>query len=457
MPKVYRGEGDVNQSPLRQAWNERLSDETTHILKEDEHYFLHQSLSTPCLDVIDRAEGSAFYNIEGKRYLDFHGNAVHQIGFQHPRVIEAMKQQLDTLSFSTRRYTNCAAIALAKRLTELAPDPLNKSLFAPGATSAIGMALKLARIATGKHKTVSMWESFHGASMDALSVGGEAHFRRQIGPLLPGAIHVPPIQNYRPNWEGAGLDDRQLASHIEYLFQQDSDIGAFVMETVRNTDVQLPSHVFMKKIRALCTEYDVKLIFDETAIGMGRTGRWFAFEHYDIVPDMVVLGKGLGGAVYPMAALLVDGSLDVAKDTSLGHYTHEKSPLGATAALTMIDVIQEEQLLEQLPLLEQKMKERLVDWKQRYSLIGDIRHIGFLFAVELVTDRTTKEKATDAAEAVMYHCLDHGLSFKVSKGNVLQICPPLNLSHEDLNEALNILESAIEDVQLREENTYAKS
>ncbi|MGR9047394.1 (R)-1-hydroxy-2-aminoethylphosphonate ammonia-lyase [Halobacillus faecis] len=457
MPKLYRGEGDVNQSPLRQAWNEHLSDKTTQILQEDEHYFLHQSLSTPCLDVIERAEGSAFYNIEGKRYLDFHGNAVHQIGFQHPRVIEAMKQQLDTLSFSTRRYTNRNAIALAKRLTELAPDPLNKSLFAPGATSAIGMALKLARIATGKHKTVSMWESFHGASMDALSVGGEAHFRRQIGPLLPGAIHVPPIQNYRPNWEGAGLDDRQLASHIEYLFQQDPDIGAFVMETVRNTDVQLPSHAFMKKIRALCTEYDVKLIFDETAIGMGRTGRWFAFEHYDIVPDMVVLGKGLGGAVYPMAALLVDDSLDVAKDTSLGHYTHEKSPLGATAALTMIDVIQEEQLLEHLPLLEQKMKARLEEWKQRYSLIGDIRHIGFLFAVELVTDRTTKEKATAAAEAVMYHCLDHGLSFKVSKGNVLQLCPPLNLSHEDLDEALNILESAIEDVQLREENTYAKS
>ncbi|WP_281659154.1 aspartate aminotransferase family protein [Halobacillus sp. Cin3] len=457
MSKVFRGEGDINQSPLRQAWNEQLSDETTQMLHEDACFFLHQSLSTPCLDIIERADGAAFYNVEGKRYLDFHGNAVHHVGYQHPRVIEAMKQQLDTLSFSPRRYTNKPAIDLARRLAELAPDPLNKSLFAPGATSAIGMALKLARITTGKHKTVSMWESFHGASMDALSVGGEAHFRRQIGPLLPGAIHVPPIQNYRPNWEGAGLDDRQLASYIEYLFEQDADIGAFVMETVRNTDVQLPSQAFMKKIRTLCTEYDVKLIFDETTIGMGRTGRWFAFEHYDIVPDMVVLGKGLGGAVYPMAALLVDESLDAAKSTSLGHYTHEKSPLGATAAMTMIDVIHEERLLERLPVMETKMKARLEAWKQRFSLIGDVRHIGFLFAIELVTDRTTKEKAAGAAEAVLYHCLDHGLSFKISKRNVLQLCPPLNISDEDLDEALNVLEAALVTVQQREENTYAQS
>ncbi|MGH8802538.1 MAG: aminotransferase class III-fold pyridoxal phosphate-dependent enzyme, partial [Casimicrobiaceae bacterium] len=186
-------EGDVNLSARRRRWEaERLAPATRALLAEDAHYFLHQSLSTPCFNALESASGIWLQDVEGRRYMDFHGNSVHQIGYGHPRVVAAVKQALDVLPFSPRRFTNEAAVALARRLVELAPGNLAKILLAPGGTSAIGMALKLARLATGRHKTVSMWDAFHGASLDAISVGGEALFRRDMGPLLPGTEHVPP-------------------------------------------------------------------------------------------------------------------------------------------------------------------------------------------------------------------------------------------------------------------------
>jgi 4-aminobutyrate aminotransferase len=179
-PKLeqFKSEGDLNLSPLRAAWAARhVSPATKRLLEEDARCFLHQSLSTPCLNVLKSAEGAWIEDIEGRRYLDFHGNNVHQVGFAHPRVIAAIKEQLDQLSFCTRRYSCEPAIRLATKLAELAPGDLNRVLFAPGGTTAIGIALKLARVATGRFKFVSMWESFHGASLDAISVGGEAEVR----------------------------------------------------------------------------------------------------------------------------------------------------------------------------------------------------------------------------------------------------------------------------------------
>src|SRR6266581_1215748 len=175
-------EGDVNLSPLRSAWEaEHVHAKTRALLDADAEHFLHQSLSTPCLDALVASEGIWLTDVEGRRFMDFHGNSVHQVGYRHPRVIDAVKRQLDTLPFSPRRFTNVAAIELATRLNALAPDPLGKVLLAPSGALAIGMALKLARVATGRHKTLSMWDSFHGASLDAISIGGEALFRKNMG------------------------------------------------------------------------------------------------------------------------------------------------------------------------------------------------------------------------------------------------------------------------------------
>jgi len=440
-----RTEGDINLSSARQDWYAVISDpETSGYLHEDAEYFLHQSLSTPCLDVLASCEGIYLTDVQGKRYMDFHGNNVHQLGYRHPYVIEKLKEQLDILPFSPRRYTNVPAIELAKKLGNLMPGDLSRVLFAPGGTSAISMALKLARIVTGKHKVVSLWDSFHGASLDAISAGGELDFRKDMGPLMPGVERIPPPMTYRGPFAGAGKGDVPYADYLEYVIEKEGDIGAFLIETIRNTDVQIPSQAYWRRVREICTKHKVLLILDEIPIAFGRTGKMFAFEHYGFEPDIVCLGKGLGGGVMPMAAIVARDSYNVAQSVSLGHFTHEKSPLGSVAALAMLDFIEQNDILAKVNADAEFMRKELEKLKGKYPLIGEVRGIGLLWGVELVKDRETKEKAVQEAETVMYECLKNGLSFKVSQGNVVQLSPPLIITREQLTEALQILEKAIE-------------
>src|ERR1700676_4305820 len=255
-------EGDVNLSPARQAWLAKLDAPTRALLAEDAQYFFHQSLSTPCLDVVTSASGAILGDIAGRRILDFHGNSVHQVGYAHPKVIAAIKAQLDQLSFTPRRYTNRPAVDLARRLAELAPRGPNKVLFAPSGAAAIGMALKLARLATGRHRTISMWDSFHGANLDALSVGGEALFRRDIGPLLPGAEHVPPLDQAERFFGSDGQAFERLADYIDYVLGVDGAIAAVIAEPMRWTTVVPPPAGFWPRIRASCNRHGALLIFD---------------------------------------------------------------------------------------------------------------------------------------------------------------------------------------------------
>lgn len=436
-------EGDVNLSPLRKQWeDEHLAPATRALLAEDAKYFLHQSLSTPCFNALVSASGIWLEDVEGRRYMDFHGNSVHQVGHGHPQVIAAVKQALDTLPFSPRRFTNDAAVTLARKLVELAPGNLAKVLLAPGGTSAIGMALKLARIATGRHKTVSMWDAFHGASLDAISVGGEALFRRDIGPLMPGTEHVQPCDPRGCHFGCGGTCNARCADYVDYVLGKEEDVAAVVVETVRSTDVQIPPRAYYQSLRHACDRHGALLILDEIPIGLGRTGTMYAFEHYGIVPDMVVLGKGLGGGVFPMAALVAREGLDVAADRALGHYTHEKSSVGCAAALATLAVIESEHLLDRARTLGAHALERLRDMQRHIAVIGDVRGIGLLLGVELV-DPATGAPARELAERVLYHCLGAGLSFKVGQGNVLVLAPPLIIEKSDLDRALDIVEAAI--------------
>jgi 4-aminobutyrate aminotransferase len=440
-------EGDVNFSDARKDWYQVLDVTTMNLLDEDAHVFMHQSLSTPCLDVIESCEGIYITDVSGKKYMDFHGNSVHQVGYKNPYVIERVKEQMDLLPFSPRRFTNKIAIDFASKLVSLFPTNLNRVLFAPGGTSSIGMALKLARIVAGKHKVVSFKDSFHGASLDAIAIGGEAQFKKYMGSAIEAeANNIAQPVTYRNVFED-GMD-LHYADELENLLQQDHQIGAFIAETIRNTDVQIPSKAYWKRVRQICDEYQVLLILDEIPIAFGRTGKMFAFEYYEIEPDIVCLGKGLGAGVIPMAAIVTKDEYNIAVDISLGHYTHEKSPLGSAAGLAMIQYIEQEHLLAKVLEDEKYVKEKLNELKEQFQLIGDIRGIGLLWGVELVKDRITKEKAIKESELVMYECLKKGLSFKVSQGNVLQLCPPLTISREELNKAFEILSNAIQLVSI---------
>ncbi|ALM72892.1 aspartate aminotransferase family protein [Vibrio vulnificus] len=443
-PTHFRSEGDVNTTPARQAWNASMDDERTQaLLKRDSEVFLHQAMSTPCLDTLEAAEGIYIQDATGKKYMDFHGNNVHQLGYGHPHVIKRVQEQIAKLPFSPRRFTNETAIECAEKLTQICGGELNRVLFAPGGTSAVGMALKLARHITGNYKVVSLWDSFHGASLDAISVGGEACFRQGMGPLMAGVERIPPAVPYRGAFPVADGSDVHYADYLEYVIEKEGGVGAFIAEAVRNTDVQVPSKAYWKRIREICDKHDVMLIIDDIPNGMGRSGEWFTYQAYDIEPDILCIGKGLGGGLVPIAAMVTKDKYNTAEQISMGHYTHEKSPISCAAALATMEAIEQEGLLDKAKADSQFMHEILLEMKAKYPVIGDVRGIGMLWGIELVTDHESKARAYDEAEAVLYQCLNNGVSFKVSQGNVIQLSPPLIITREQLTEALAIFEEAI--------------
>jgi len=443
-PTHFRSEGDVNTTPARQAWNASMDDKRTQaLLKRDSEVFLHQAMSTPCLDTLEATEGIYIQDATGKKYMDFHGNNVHQLGYGHPHVINRVQEQIAKLPFSPRRFTNETAIECAEKLTQICGGELNRVLFAPGGTSAVGMALKLARHITGNYKVVSLWDSFHGASLDAISVGGEACFRQGMGPLMAGVERIPPAVSYRGAFPVADGSDVHYADYLEYVIEKEGGVGAFIAEAVRNTDVQVPSKTYWKRIREICDKHNVMLIIDDIPNGMGRSGEWFTYQAYDIEPDMLCIGKGLGGGLVPIAAMVTKDKYNTAEQISMGHYTHEKSPIGCAAALATMEAIEQEGLLDKVKADSQFMREKLLEMKAKYPVIGDVRGIGMLWGIELVTDHESKARAYDEAEAVLYQCLNNGVSFKVSQGNVIQLSPPLIITREQLTEALAIFEEAI--------------
>lgn len=449
MDSSLKSEGDVNRSPLREEWyaNE-LDDETRSLLEEDARYFMHQSLSTPCLNALSHCEGIYIEDLQGRRYMDFHGNYVHQVGFANPAVIEAIKNQLDELAFCTRRYTNRVAVELAKKLAQLAPGDLHRVLFCPGGTGAIGIALKLARAVTRRHKTISMWDSFHGASLDAISIGGEQVFRRDIGPLLPGIEHVPPPDEYRCLWNchDRGGCDLKCANYIEYVLEKEGDVAAVIAEPVRSIPY-IPRAEYWQAVRCACDRHGALLIFDEIPHALGRTGKMFTCENFGVVPDILVIGKGLGGGILPLAAIIARDDLNIAPDRALGHYTHEKNPVLCAAALATINYLEENNLLENAKTVGAYALQRMRAMMARHPLIGDVRGLGLLIGMELVKDRQTKERALDEAEQVMYSALRKGLSFKLTMGNTISLNPALTITQAEMDRALDILAECLVEVE----------
>jgi 4-aminobutyrate aminotransferase len=446
MKVAVHTEGESNRSAARQRWQaQQNSPAMQALLDRDAQVFLHQSLSSPCLTAIVKAQGIWIEDANGRRLMDFHGNSAHHIGYAHPRLLAAVKKQMDELCFAPRRFTCEPAVALAEKLAALAPGDLGKVLFTTGGSDAIEVALKVARAATGRFKTLSFWDAFHGAGFGASSVGGEATFRSGIaGPLLPGSEHVPPFACYRCHYKHRGPDSCGIACAdvVSFVLEREGDIAAVIAEPMRATPYP-PPEGFWKKIREACDRHGTLLIFDEIPTGLGKTGRFFASDHDGVTPDMIVLGKALGGGMLPIAAALVRRDLDVCGDFAIGHYTHEKNPVSARAALTTIEIIEQDGLTEQAAILGAHAMERLRLLQARCVHVGDVRGRGLLFGVELVSNRETRAPACDLAEAVYYRCLDGGVSFKISQGNVLTLSPPLIISRAELDQALDIVEEAI--------------
>lgn len=446
---IAESESDTNLTGRRAAWQARsLDGETRGLLARDARAFLHQSVSTPCLNAIARAEGIWIEDVAGRRYMDFHGNNVHHIGYGHPRLKRAIAEQMDALPFAPRRYACAPSLALAEKLGAITPGDLGKVLFTTGGSDAVEVAVKVARAATGRHKTLSFWDAFHGAGTGSAAMSGEMLFRSgPAGPLVAGALHVAPFGGYRCPYgtESAEASGRACARMIDYVLARDSDVAALVAEPTRAVPYLAPPG-FWAEVRAICDRHGVLLIFDEIPTGLGKTGRMFSCEHDGVVPDILVLGKGLGGGILPIAAVVADRRLDVGGDWAFGHYTHEKNPVTARAALETLAIIEDEDLVANAARVGALALDRLEAMKARLPAIGDVRGRGCLIGIELVRDRETREPDSDLAEAVLYRALDAGLSFKTTMGNVLTLTPPLVVSEAQMLDALAILEAAIADV-----------
>jgi 4-aminobutyrate aminotransferase len=381
--------------------------------------------------------------------MDFHGNNVHHIGYGHPRLKKAIAEQMEALPFAPRRYVNAPAVALAEKLSTLSPFGPAKVLFTTGGSDAIEVAVKIARAATGRFKTLSFWDAFHGAGIGAGALSGEALFRSgPAAPLVAGAVHVAPFGSTRcPYGTGsAEASGEACARMIEYVLEREGDVACLVAEPIRAVPY-LPPAGFWARVRAACERHGTLLVFDEIPTGLGKTGRMFACEHDGVAPDILVLGKGLGGGILPIAAVLARPELDVAQEWAFGHYTHEKNPVTARAALTTIAIVEDEGLVENAARVGAIALERLDRLKARVPAIGEVRGRGLVLGVELVRDPTTMEPAPDLAEAAMYAALDRGLSFKITMGNVLTLTPPLVVTEPQMLAALDIIAAAIGDAQ----------
>ncbi len=446
---IEREQGDINTTPNRKKyWERNLSGQSQKWFEEDAKYFLHQSLSTPVLNVISRAYGIYIEDLNGKKYIDMHGNGIHNAGFNNPDVIRAVKQQLDEeMTFCPRRYTNIPAIKLAKKLAEITPGDLCRSLFCPGGSEAIEMALQLAKLVTGHFKTISFWDSFHGAGFGAASVGGEEHFHGGLGPLVPGTFHVEFPNYYRNPWGFTQEQDvdAECLRQIEMVLQKEPEMAAIIGEPISATPV-VPSKNYWEGVKELCEQYGAFLIFDEIIEGLGRTGKMFACEHF-LTPDVLVLGKSLGGGLVPFAGIVTKEKYNACPYRSIGHYTHEKNALCSTAALAEIEYIEKHKLYEHAAELGTYTLQRLNEMKERHPLIGNVAGMGLHLGIDLVKDENTKERAIDEAEMVMFTCFEKGLAFKTIEGNILTLRPALIITQQEMDRALEILDDAISEVE----------
>lgn len=356
--------------------------------------------------------------------LDFHGNTTHHIGHAHPRLIAALQAQLLELPFCPRRYTNAPAVELAEVLLARWPGPPARVLFATGGSDAIEIALKLARVATGRHETISIDGSYHGDGLGSIGLSS-ANADDRLGPLLPGRHHVTPY------WRDA---DRMLAEMRATFVGSAHGIAAVIAEPMRS-NCHVPPAGLWAEVRRLCDAHGAKLIFDEIPSGLGKTGRFFAFEHGGAVPDALVLGKALGGGIVPIAAVIADATMNVAPELNLGHYTHEKNPLTCRAALETLRIIEDEGLVARASA----MGETLCTAVEAATGLRP-RGLGLLRALPLPGAWTGR------ADALVGTLRGLGLSCTAKGDSAIGLSPPLIVSAEEVGLAAEMLTVALQGV-----------
>lgn len=424
----------------------RSEEEDLRVLRQDSAYTTRQANCRPALLAIKRARGIRVEDHAGRRYIDLHGNNCHHIGYQHPVLVEALTMQLSRLSHNSRGFTNDVFAELAQRMSTLWPGRHGRLFMVPGGAAANELALAIARVHTGRYKSITFNDSYHGRSFGAVSLTGESvHRSPRLGPLLPGAMHVP---SFRPRHNAA--DDREQLAKESYeamrsLMQQEGDIACVLAEPIAN-DCHTPPDWYWPSVRELCHRHGSLLIFDEVPTGLGKMGTLFNSTMFDTRPDMTVLGKALGGGALPVAAVVVDGSLDSSPELNLGYFTHEKNPLMARAALTTLEIITGDDLVGHALACGAFALDELERVRERHSFLipRPVRGRGLMLSFDIRIDEYDQSRNELVASSVFYRCMEMGVIPNYpARGSNVTLSFPLVTTQPDVREVCAVLDRVL--------------
>jgi 4-aminobutyrate aminotransferase len=401
--------------------------------------------------VARRGEGAIVEDVDGNRFLDFNaGIAVAATGHCHPRVVEAIQQQaarLIHMSGTDFYYEELAA--LAEKLAAIAPGGVPRRVsFGNSGAEAIEGAIKLARYATGRDKFIAFLGGFHGRTMGALSLTArKAVQRRGFGPLVPGVVHAPYPYCYRcPFGQAPGSCAVECVKHIEDTLLQTiapaDEVAAIVVEPVQGEGgYVVPPRLFFDELARVAKQNGILLIFDEVQSGMGRTGRMWAADHFDAVPDILAVAKGIASGM-PLGATVARAGL-MTWPPGAHASTFGGNPVACAAALATIELL-ENGLVENAARMGACLMGRLRDWPRRFACVGDVRGLGLMIGIELVRDPVSRERAPDLRDRVVQLAFERGLLILGAGENTLRLCPPLVVTKDQCDFAVDTLEECLE-------------
>ena len=399
-------------------------------------------------------EGSYFWDFNGKKYLDFSCQLVFtNIGFQHPKVVEAIKNQAELLTTIAPQHANDARSEAAKRIVELAGPNHEKVFFTNGGADGVENAIRMARLHTGRHKVLSFYRSYHGNTTTAISATGDP--RRWPNEFGYGHVHFFGPYTYRSSFwsENEEQECQRALEHLESVitFEGPATIAAILIESVVGTaGVLIPPKGYLEGVRALCDKYGILWIADEVMSGFGRTGKWFAYQHSSVEPDLIVFAKGVNSGYVPLGGVVISKAVANTFNDRVfpGGLTYSGHPLACAAAVATIDVMKEEKIVEHAAYLGEKViGPALRALAEKHPVIGEVRGLGVFWALDLVKDRKTREPlapyagSSPAMNELVSKCKEFGL-MPFTNFNRLHVVPPCNISEAEFNEGVKILDQA---------------
>jgi taurine--2-oxoglutarate transaminase len=403
------------------------------------------------------AEGRYFWDYEGKRYLDFASQLVNvSIGHQHPKVVAAIKEQAEKLCTIGPPMATEPRSTLARMLAEITPGDLAMTFFTNGGAEANENAIKLARWYTGRHKVIARYRSYHGATAGAISLTGDPR-RWPAEPGIPGVVRMFDPYTYRcPAGHPDPCPVCTGAPHLEEILQYEGadTVAAVILETITGTNgVIVPPDGYLQAIREVCDRHGILLITDEVMAGFGRTGRWFAVDNWDVVPDILTVAKGINSGYVPLGAMIVREPIAewVRDKYFAGGLTYSGHPLACASAIASIEAFREEDIVENAAEMGGVFAEALRGLQDRHPSVGEVRGLGCFWGIELVRNRATREplvpfNATGQAFAPVARlgkaALERGL-YLMTHWNVVMVCPPLTITRDEIEEGIAVLDEAL--------------